>query len=58
MGLCRDSGVSPIVMESTKFGASSFYELLGFECLQNFDSPLHGFATKGDQVRIYEYMCR
>jgi len=47
-----------IVVETNKFGASSFYECLGFKHLGNFDSPLHEFATKDGQACIYEYRCK
>lgn len=55
---CKNSGVSSILVETNKLGASSFYELLGFRHLGNFDSPLHEFATKGGQACIYEYVCK
>ncbi len=55
---CKDSGVSSILVETNKLGASSFYELLGFRHLGDFDSPLHEFATKGGQACIYEYVCK
>ena len=55
---CEKSGVASIIVEANKLGASSFYELLGFKNLGNFDSPLHEFATKGGQACIYEYVCK
>jgi len=55
---CKNSGVSSILVETNKLGASSFYELLGFRHLGNFDSPLHEFATKSGQACIYEYVCK
>ena len=54
---CKESGVSSIVVETNKLGASSFYELLGFRHIGDFDSPLHEFATKGGQACMYEYVC-
>lgn len=44
---CEDSGVSSIIVETNKLEASSFYELLGFSHLGDFNSPLHEFATRG-----------
>ncbi len=55
---CKNSGVSSILVETNKLGASSFYELMGFRHLGNFDSPLHEFATKSGQPCIYEYVCK
>ena len=55
---CKDSGVVSIIVETNKFGASSFYELIGFRHLANFDSPLHEFATKDGQACMYEYVCK
>lgn len=55
---CKDSGVSTIIVETNKLGASSFYELLGFSHLADFDSPLHEFATQGGQACLYEYRCK
>lgn len=55
---CEESGVSRIIVETNKFEASSFYELLGFSHLGDFNSPLHEFATKGGQACIYEYVCK
>jgi len=52
---CNDSGVSSIIVETNKLGASSFYELLGFKHIGDFESPLHEFATKGGQACMYEY---
>lgn len=54
---CVQSGVTSIIVETNKLGASSFYELLGFKHLADFDSPLHEFATKGGQACIYEFIC-
>lgn len=54
---CEDSTVSSIIVETNKLGASSFYELLGFRHLGDFNSPLHEFATKGGQACLYEYIC-
>ena len=34
---CNDSGVASIIVETNKLGASSFYELLGFRHLGNFE---------------------
>lgn len=53
---CKESGVSSIIVETNKLGASSFYELLGFRHLGDFNSPLHEFATKGGQACMYEYL--
>lgn len=47
-----------IIVETNIFGASSFYEQLGFRYLGNFDSPIHEFATKGGQACMYEYVCK
>jgi len=55
---CIKSGVSSIIVETNKLGASSFYERIGFKHLGNFDSPLHEFATKGGQACMYEYTCQ
>ena len=55
---CEDSGVSSIIVETNKLGASSFYELLGFRHLGDFNSPLHEFATKGGQACMYKYLCK
>ena len=55
---CEDSGVSSIIVETNKLGASSFYEFLGFRHLGDFNSPLHEFATKGGQACMYEYLCK
>ena len=55
---CIDSGVGAIIVETNKLGASSFYELLGFNHIGDFDSPLHEFATKGGQACMYEYVCK
>ena len=55
---CIKSGVSSIIVETNKLGASSFYERIGFKYLGNFDSPLHEFATKGGQACMYEYKCQ
>ncbi len=52
---CVESGVSSIIVESNKLGASGFYEKIGFKHLANFESPLHEFATKNGQACIYEY---
>jgi len=53
---CKKSGVNSIIVETNKFGASSFYERLGFKHLGDFDSPLHEFATEGGQACIYEFL--
>jgi len=55
---CIASGVSFIIVETNKLGASSFYEQIGFRHLGNFESPLHEFATKGGQACMYEYSCQ
>lgn len=55
---CKDSGVSSIIVETNKLGASNFYELLGFRHLGDFESPLHEYATKGGQACMYEYVCK
>lgn len=52
---CMESGVKTIVVETNQFGASGFYERIGFKHLGDFDSPLHEFATKGGQACIYEF---
>lgn len=52
---CQENGVSSIVVETNRLGASSFYELLGFNHLGNFDSPLHEFATPKGQACLYQY---
>lgn len=54
---CLESGVSSIVVETNKRGASSFYESLGFTLLGDFNSPLHELATKGGQACMYGYVC-
>ena len=56
--ICEESGVSSIIVETNKLGASRFYELLGFSHLGDFDSPLHEYATRGGQACIYEYACK
>ncbi|MEA2047436.1 MAG: GNAT family N-acetyltransferase [Campylobacterota bacterium] len=53
--ICIGSGVTSVIVETNKLGASSFYEQIGFRHLENFDSPLHEFATKGGQACIYDY---
>jgi hypothetical protein len=53
---CKEAGVSSIIVEANKLGASGFYELLGFRYLGNFNSPLHEFATKRGQACLYEYV--
>ncbi len=55
---CRSSGIQSIVVETNKFGASSFYENVGFKHIDNFDSPLHEYATKDGQACMYEYTCK
>lgn len=55
---CEDSGVSTIIVETNILGATSFYELLGFSHLGDFNSPLHELATKGGQACMYEYVCK
>lgn len=52
---CTRSGVDTIVVETNKKGASSFYEVIGFEHLADFDSPLHEFATPNGQACVYAY---
>lgn len=52
---CQENGVSSIVVETNRLGASSFYELLGFSHLNEFDSPLHEFATPKGQACLYQY---
>lgn len=54
---CIKSGVKSVIVETNKLEASSFYELLGFKHMSNFDSPLHEFATKEGQACMYEYVC-
>jgi ribosomal protein S18 acetylase RimI-like enzyme len=53
---CKEAGVSSVIVETNKLGASGFYELLGFRHLGNFNSPLHEFAIKGGQACVYEYV--
>ncbi|MGV6818599.1 MAG: GNAT family N-acetyltransferase [Thiotrichales bacterium] len=53
---CIESGVKSVIVETNKLGASSFYEQLGFKHIENFDSPLHEFATKDGQACMYEYI--
>jgi ribosomal protein S18 acetylase RimI-like enzyme len=55
-GQCKDSGVCSVIVETNKLGASSFYELLGFRHLDDFESPLHEFATQDGQACVYEYV--
>jgi len=55
---CIASGVSAIIVETNKLGASSFYEQIGFRHLGNFESPLHEFATKDGQACMYQYLCQ
>lgn len=55
---CKDSGVRSIIVETNQLGASSFYELLGFRHLSDFESPLHELATQGGQACMYEYVCK
>lgn len=55
---CIESGVGSIIVETNKFGASSFYERIGFKHLGDFYSPLHEFATKGGQACMYEFSCQ
>lgn len=52
---CTSSGVTSIVVETNKLGASTFYEKIGFRHLKDFDSPLHEFATPGGQACIYTW---
>jgi len=52
---CAISDVTSIVVETNKLGASTFYEKLGFNHLEDFDSPLHEFVTKGGQACIYKF---
>lgn len=52
---CIRNGVTSIIVETNKLGASRFYEQLGFKHIGDFDSPLHEFATKGGQACMYEY---
>jgi ribosomal protein S18 acetylase RimI-like enzyme len=52
---CIASGVKRIRVETNLFGASSYYEKLGFTLVSNFDSPLHELATPGGQACMYEY---
>ena len=54
---CKKSGVKSIIVETNKFGASSFYEGVGFKHMGDFDSPLHEYATKGGQACMYEFKC-
>lgn len=54
---CKTTGVTSIVVETNKLGASSFYQLLGFRHVGDFESPLHEFATKGGQACMFEYVC-
>jgi len=53
---CRHSNVTSIVVETNQLGASLFYEKLGFQYVNDFDSPLHEFATKGGQASIYRFL--
>lgn len=55
---CLNAKVSKIVVETNKKGADTFYEILGFQHLVDFHSPLHEFATPGGQACIYEYACK
>ena len=52
---CHNSNSEIIRVETNKFGASSFYEKIGFRFYINFNSPLHELSTKGGQACIYEY---
>jgi len=54
---CKQSGVTRIVVETNKKGASRFYEKIGFTHLGNFYSPLHEIATPGGQACMYQYDC-
>ncbi len=54
---CKNSGAQSIVVETNKFGASSFYAGVGFKHIGDFYSPLHEYATKGGQACMYEYIC-
>ncbi|MEA3370170.1 MAG: GNAT family N-acetyltransferase [Campylobacterota bacterium] len=54
---CHNSNVTSVVVETNSFGASAFYEKIGFHHLKDFDSPLHEFVTKGGQACIYEFRC-
>ena len=52
---CKDSGVKSIIVDTNKYGGSSFYEGIGFNHISDFDSPLHEYATKDGQACMYEY---
>ncbi|MEN8194195.1 MAG: GNAT family N-acetyltransferase [Bacteroidota bacterium] len=52
---CIKSHVTSIVVETNKLEASTFYEQIGFNHLEDFDSPLHEFATKDGQACIYVF---
>jgi ribosomal protein S18 acetylase RimI-like enzyme len=52
---CGDSGVSRIVVETNALGAKRFYQLIGFEHLSDFDSPLHEIITPEGQACVLEY---
>ena len=54
--ICQKSNVSSIIVETNTSQASTFYEVLGFKHLGDFDSPLHAFATNEGQACIYRYM--
>jgi len=54
---CKHSNVTSIAVETNKLGASRFYEKVGFTHLNDFDSPLHEFTTKGGQACLYRFLC-
>jgi ribosomal protein S18 acetylase RimI-like enzyme len=55
---CQESSVESIIVETNRDGASTFYELLGFKIVGDFESPVHRFASPNGQACMYEFTCK
>jgi len=55
---CQESSVKLIIVETNKDGAASFYERLGFELIDYFESPVHALAAPEGEACMYEYQCK
>jgi len=52
---CKETEVESIIVETNTKGASTFYEGIGFELMDYFDSPLHEYATKNGRAVMCQY---
>lgn len=53
---CQQHQVKSIIVETNSQGAAGFYQTIGFQLLNHFDSPLHDYIENYGQASLYEYI--